>query len=259
MAPRNRGEIQRETRMPGIDGADRRIARLAEIENARPSEVRNTVIAAINRKRMVGSNGTARNLARGEVASFFQWKEEDERVVSINLAHNVNFRTDSNPLQPTRAVALIQYGAGGGHSNIEVDVKRSCSFSLVAGFIQCSILNESPNVGDMPVAAWLSDRPVAQPIPPTRTIYHGAIGAAAAQIFGVPVAAARVRVMRAPATAPFVLTLRDIGVAGATVEVNVAANQESGLIEIPGDCSAMEIVNGAVPITAARLIFELSL
>lgn len=273
MAPRDRGGMEQERRPRGgiirqpvgrpggIDALDLKIQRMAQAENTRPGEVRNSVVQAINDKRRVGSIGTAKSVPIGQSADFFMWRSEDERVVSVHLGHNVNFRTDPNPLQSARAVATIQFGAGGAITEVEVDVKRSCAFSLVAGFVNCRILNDSvagPTATAMPLLAWLTDRAVANPVPPTRTIYQGALAAAAAQAFGVPVCAARVQVYREPAAAPFAINMMNFGLA-ERVEVTVAANAQSGMLDLPGDCSAIEIVNGAVPITRMRLVFELSL
>ncbi len=275
MAPRDRGGLEQEQRRggiirgpsrlvapAGIDAGDRKIQRMGREENVRPGESPGqSIIRAIDRKRVVGSIGTAKDVAIGAFADFFQWRSDDERVVSVHLGHDVNFRTVNNPLQSARAVATIQFGAGGGITEVEVDVKRSCCFSLVAGFVNCRIQNDSvagPSATPMPLRAWLVDRAVANPVAPTRTIYHGALAAAGAQAFGVPTCAAKVRIYREPVAAPFTFNMMNFGLA-ERVEVNVPALVTPDMLELPGDCSAIEVVNGAVPITRMRLVFELSL
>lgn len=262
---RGRDGIERLSRESpaGIDSRDLRIADMARRENAQPGEVRSSLLAAINRKRLVGSVGTSKNVAIGQIADFFHWKEEDERVVSVHLSHDVNYTTVANPLQTSRATAIVQYGGGGGINEVEVDVKRGCSFSLCAGFVAVRIRNDGVagapfTASEMPLRAWLTDRAVANPVPCTKTLYRSALAAAGALVVGVPAAAAKVRIYREPVAAPFTFNMMNFGLA-ERVEVNVPTLVTPDMLELPGDCSAVEVVNGATPITRLTFVFELSL
>lgn len=166
--------------------------------------------------------------------------------------------------------AIIDFGAGGTQTQVEVDVGLGTTFNLAAQYVRVQVridLGVTLHAGPTPtiahVTGYITKGPVSGVKPPTRTRYMNPASPLPAVIGNlslyVPPFARTVQVLRYPGTCPLTITGYSSS-AEIIFQQTVAANIIP-TYPIPNDCRIIKVENNdaAAAVTALRLVFELAL
>ena len=181
---------------------------------------------------------------------------DDEVSSMITVAIDARPESDESS-GTTRVRAVIKWGVSGHQHEAEIDVCMGTIVSVNASSLRVSVANEGTEVA-MISGSTCAYMPRGGGSQVHRTRYVGAINGAATATVEVPAWATSFAVMRAPAAAPFTVRVLD-GTGAAIYEVAVLANVDVFDIPLSNDAFDVLIVNGAVGITDARVVFNLAL